>query len=327
MEAKSCIYNMAKIQETETEWLWYPYIPYGKVTIIQGDPGEGKTTLALNIAAALTKGENVTGGKTDPITGQELYPVPVLFQTAEDGLADTIKPRLVAAGADCGYISGVDESVYPLTITDGRLDEALRLTNARLIILDPLQAYLGADVDMHRANEIRPVMSYLSNMAEQFGCAIILIGHMNKNTGAKAAYRGLGSIDLTAAARSVLLVARDKRDTDRRIVMHIKSSLAREGKPVAFRLGDNNSFTYEGECEADPDSILLGMGSPQPKQTELSRQLLMAELGSGEAKSVKSLIAKAAEIGVTYDIMKKIKDELHIISERHGNTWFWKWEQ
>ena len=134
-------------------------------------------------------------------------------------------------------------------------------------------------------------------------------------------------IDLTAAARSVLLVARDKRDTDRRIVMHIKSSLAREGKPVAFRLGDNNSFTYEGECEADPDSILLGMGSPQPKQTELSRQLLMAELGSGEAKSVKSLIAKAAEIGVTYDIMKKIKDELHIISERHGNTWFWKWEQ
>ncbi|WP_164170423.1 AAA family ATPase, partial [Ruminococcus flavefaciens] len=174
MEAKSCIYNMAKIQETETEWLWYPYIPYGKVTIIQGDPGEGKTTLALNIAAALTKGENVTGGKTDPLTGQELYPVPVLFQTAEDGLADTIKPRLVAAGADCGYISGVDESVYPLTITDGRLDEALRLTNARLIILAPLQAYLGADVDMHRANEIRPVMSYLSNMAEQFGCAIIL---------------------------------------------------------------------------------------------------------------------------------------------------------
>lgn len=325
MEAKSCIYNMAKIQETETEWLWYPYIPYGKVTIIQGDPGEGKTTLALNIAAALTKGENVTGGKTDPLTGQELYPVPVLFQTAEDGLADTIKPRLVAAGADCGYISGVDESVYPLTITDGRLDEALRLTNARLIILDPLQAYLGADVDMHRANEIRPVMSYLSNMAEQFGCAIILIGHMNKNTGAKAAYRGLGSIDLTAAARSVLLVARDKRDTDRRIVMHIKSSLAREGKPVAFRLGDNNSFTYEGECEADPDSILLGAAPvPQQTQTDLAKQFLMAELGSGEPKAVKEITLKAENMGITYSLLCAVKKGLNLESFKKEKLWYWK---
>ena len=113
------IYNMAKIEATETEWLWYPYIPYGKVTIIQGDPGEGKTTLALNIAAALTRGKTVTGDTVDPVSGKELFPVPVLFQTAEDGLADTVKPRLVAADADCGYISGVDESHYPLTITDG----------------------------------------------------------------------------------------------------------------------------------------------------------------------------------------------------------------
>lgn len=317
---------MAKIQETKTEWLWYPYIPYGKVTIIQGDPGEGKTTLALNIAAALTRGRTVTGETKDPLTGEELYPHPVLFQTAEDGLGDTVKPRLLAADADCGYISGVDESVYPLSITDGRLDEALRLTNARLVILDPLQAYLGAGVDMHRANEIRPVMSYLSNLAEQFGCAVILIGHMNKNMGAKAAYRGLGSIDLTAAARSVLLVARDKKDEDRRIVMQIKSSLAREGKPVAFRLGDDNKFTYEGECEASAENMLMGLGTPdiQPKQTDLARQFLMSELGGGEAKPVKLLTEKAANIGVSYSIMKKIKEELNIKSEKQNSIWFWK---
>ena len=99
MEEKIGLYNMAKIQETKTEWLWYPYIPYGKVTIIQGDPGEGKTTLALNIAAALTRGRTVTGETKDPITGEELYPCPVLFQTAEDGLGDTVKPRLLAADA------------------------------------------------------------------------------------------------------------------------------------------------------------------------------------------------------------------------------------
>lgn len=318
------IYNMAKIEATETEWLWYPYIPYGKVTIIQGDPGEGKTTLALNIAAALTRGMTVTGDTVDPVSGRELFPVPVLFQTAEDGLADTVKPRLVAANADCGYISGVDESVYPLTITDGRLEEALRLTNARLVILDPLQAYLGSDVDMHRANEIRPVMSYLANMAEQFGCAIVLIGHMNKNMGAKAAYRGLGSIDLTAAARSVLLVARDKSDPDRRIVMQIKSSLAREGKPVAFRLGENNAFTFEGECEADPENILLGLGTSQPKQSDLARDFLRAELESGEMKAVQVLVDKAEKMGIGYETLRKAKQALNLKTSKIDNIWFWQ---
>lgn len=318
------IYNMAKIEATETEWLWYPYIPYGKVTIIQGDPGEGKTTLALNIAAALTRGKTVTGDTVDPVSGKELFPVPVLFQTAEDGLADTVKPRLVAADADCGYISGVDESHYPLTITDGRLEEALRLTNARLVILDPLQAYLGSDVDMHRANEIRPVMSYLANMAEQFGCAIVLIGHMNKNMGAKAAYRGLGSIDLTAAARSVLLVARDKSDPDRRIVMQIKSSLAREGKPVAFRLGENNAFTFEGECEADPENVLLGLGTSQPKQSDLARDFLRAELESGEMKAVQVLLDKAEKKGLSIDSLRIAKKELNVRSIKHEKIWFWQ---
>ncbi|WP_295081488.1 AAA family ATPase [Ruminococcus sp.] len=317
------MYNMAKIKETKTEWLWYPYIPYGKVTIIQGDPGEGKTTLALNIAAALTRGRTVTGETKDPLTGEELYPQPVIFQTAEDGLADTVKPRLLAADADCGYISGVDESLSPLTITDGRLDEVLRLTGARLVILDPLQAYLGAEVDMHRANEVRPVMSYLSNLAEQFGTAVVLIGHMNKNMGAKAAYRGLGSIDLTVAARSVLLVARDRHDEDRRIVMQIKNSLAREGKPVAFRLGENNEFTFEGECEADPENILMGLAAPQPRQTDLARQFLMSELGSGEAKPVKLLTEKAKEIGLSMDSLKAAKKELDIRSFKNTMSWYW----
>ena len=317
------LYNMAKIEATETEWLWYPYIPYGKITIIQGDPGEGKTTLALNIAAALTDGRTITGERKDTLTGNELYPNGVILQTAEDGLSDTIKPRLITAGADCGYINGVDETEYPLTITDGRLDEALRLTNARLIILDPLQAYLG-DVDMHRANEIRPVMAYLSNMAEQFGCAVILIGHMNKNMGAKAAYRGLGSIDLTAAARSVLLVARDKNDPDRRIVMQIKNSLAREGKPVAFRLGENNSFTFEGECEADPDRMLMGIAPELTRQSELARQFLMSELGSGEAKPVQALSARAEDIGVSYDSLRKIKRTLPIKAFKKDQMWYWQ---
>lgn len=318
------MYNMAKIETTQTEWLWYPYIPYGKVTIIQGDPGEGKTTLALNVAAALTSGRTITGETTHPVTGKELVPEAVIFQTAEDGLGDTIKPRLVAANADCGRIFGVDESRCPLSITDERLEEVIKLTGARLVILDPLQAYLGAGVDMHRANEIRPVMSYLANLAEQYGAAIVLIGHMNKNVGVKASYRGLGSIDLTAAARSVLLVARDKQDESRRIVMQIKSSLAKEGKPVAFRLGENNSFTYEGECEADADKVLMGLPPSQPSQTELAKRFLMTELQSGQALPTKALIDKAAELGIPYRTLGRAKTELNITTKKVGDTWYWQ---
>lgn len=321
------MYNMAKIETIETEWLWYPYIPYGKVTIIQGDPGEGKTTLALNIAAALTDGRTITGERTDPTTGKELFPECVIFQTAEDGLGDTVKPRLVAANADCGRICGVDESRVPLTITDERLEAAIKLTGARLVILDPIQAYLGAGVDMHRANEIRPVMSYLANLAERYGAAVVLIGHMNKNVGVKASYRGLGSIDLTAAARSVLLVARDKHDQSRRIVMQIKSSLAKEGKPVAFRLGENNSFTYEGECEADPEKMLMGLSPSQPSQTELAKRFLMAELGNGQPQYAKDLADKAAELGIHYRTICRARIELGVILKKERGMSFWELPQ
>ena len=130
----------------------------------------------------------------------------VIFQTAEDGLADTIKPRLENAGADCSKIFVIDEAEHALTLDDARLKAAILETKAKLVIIDPIQAYLGADKDMHRANEIRPIMSKLSRIAEETGAAIIVIGHLNKAHSGKSIYRGLGSIDIAAAARSILTV-------------------------------------------------------------------------------------------------------------------------
>ena len=192
---------LSQVQETETVWLWEPYIALGKVTIMQGDPGEGKSTIALHLAAAVTRG--VSMENRNILVSNPDY---VVYQNAEDGLADTIKPRLLRANADCENVFCLNDSKYPLEVGDGRIKMILEKLHPKLLILDPLQAYLGADVDMHRANEIRPIMTELSELAEQYHCAILLIGHMNKMQKGKSIYRGLGSIDLTAAARSVLLV-------------------------------------------------------------------------------------------------------------------------
>ena len=176
------IINMQDVEATEVKWLWYPYIPYGKITIIQGDPGEGKTTLVLNLAALLTRGEKL------PECKEASDPINVLYQSAEDGLSDTIKPRLTAANADASRVMVIDETNIELSMTDHHLEAAIRQTGAKLVILDPLQAYLGAKVDMHRANEVRPVFKHLATVAEKYGCAIVLIAHMNKSAGMKAAY-------------------------------------------------------------------------------------------------------------------------------------------
>ena len=195
--------RMNEVEAIEINWLWYPYIPYGKLTVIQGDPGDGKTTVVLAIAAALTTGAALPGSK------ETTEPMSVIFQTAEDGLGDTVKPRLVQSGADCGRVIVIDESEKELSLSDIRIEQAIIQTSAKLFIIDPLQAYLGADVDMHRANQIRPVLKRIGAIAEQTGCAVVVIGHLNKGM-SKSQYRGLGSIDIQAAARSVLTVGRVK---------------------------------------------------------------------------------------------------------------------
>lgn len=251
--------SMSEIQTEEVKWLWHPYIPLGKVTIVQGDPGEGKTTLILAVIAALTKGEAL------PESDKALEPMNVIYQTAEDGLAETIKPRLVAAEADCSRVLVIDERKQELTLCDERLEQAILETGAKLIVIDPMQAYLGGEVDMHRANEVRPVLKRVASMAERTGCAVILIGHMNKAQGLKANYRGLGSIDFRAAARSVLLVGRLKDAPNIRVMAQDKNSLAPEGAFIAFELDAERGFQWKGYCDSTVDDVLSGVGKCRPR--------------------------------------------------------------
>ena len=142
--------RMADVELTSVDWLWFPYIPFGKLTIIQGNPGEGKTYFAMRLAAACTNRKPLPGMET-------LEPFNIIYQTAEDGLGDTVKPRLIEADADLERVLVIDDRDTPLTLADERIARAIRENSARLVIIDPVQAFLGADVDMNRANEVRPI--------------------------------------------------------------------------------------------------------------------------------------------------------------------------
>ena len=308
--------KMSEIQSKEVAWLWYPFIPYGKLTIIQGDPGDGKTTLVLNIAAKLSKGEGLDSDMklTEPLA--------VIYQSAEDGLADTVKPRLEAAGADCENISVIDESKKSLSMIDERLEEAIIKTKAKLLILDPIQAYLGGNMDMNRANEARDMTKKLAALAEKYQCAIVLVGHMNKAAGNKAAYRGMGSIDFFAVARSVLLVGRVEGEENIRAVVQIKNNLAGFGHPKAFQLSEDGFF-WLGDYEITADEVLGGI-APKANKLEQAKRLLRKLAETNDAIQSNEIVNLAEEQNISRRTLENAKKELGIRAKRINNSWYWE---
>lgn len=315
--------HMEDVVSKEVEWLWYPYIPYGKITIIEGDPGEGKTTLVLKLAAALSRGLPL------PCDDDKEYePIHIIYQTAEDGIEDTIKPRLEKAGADCSMIRVIDETDKELSMTDDRLEQAIIETKARLIILDPIQAYIGATVDMHRANEIRPVLKHLGIIAEKHNCAIILIGHMNKASGSKSTYRGLGSIDIQATARSVLLVARLRDKPNIRIMAHDKSSLAPAGDAIGFEMTEDNGMVCIGPYDITIDELLSGNEGREKKKLDIAENFIKEYFGSNKVIPSNEIMMEAAKRSIKRNTLLSAKKKLGITSDKEkaeDGTIYWTW--
>ena len=315
--------HMEDVVSKEVEWLWYPYIPYGKITIIEGDPGEGKTTLVLKLAAALSRGLPL------PCDDDKEYePIHIIYQTAEDGIEDTIKPRLEKAGADCSMIRVIDETDKELSMTDDRLEQAIIETKARLIILDPIQAYIGATVDMHRANEIRPVLNHLGIIAEKHNCAIILIGHMNKASGSKSTYRGLGSIDIQATARSVLLVARLRDKPNIRIMAHDKSSLAPAGDAIGFEMTEDNGMVCIGPYDITIDELLSGNEGRGKKKLDIAENFIKEYFGSNKVIPSNEIMMEAAKRSIKRNTLLSAKKKLGITSDKEkaeDGTIYWTW--
>ena len=288
------VMKMSEVEETVVQWLWYPFIPFGKVTLIQGNPGKGKTWLAMAIAAYCTNGKELPNALP-------IEPFNVLYQTAEDGIADTIKPRLAKCGADMTRVRFINEEEKQLSMTDDRIEKAIRQNNVRLMIMDPIQAYLGANVDMNRANEIRPLFRHLSTIAERTGCAIVLIGHLNKSSGSQSDYRSLGSIDIAAAVRSILFVEKveKEKEQDIRVVYQQKDSLAKKENPVAFSLGEEG-LKWLGEYDISIEDLLMGKaGTKKETKLEKAQKLILELLTKRKVMCLEELEAELLAYGIS----------------------------
>ena len=297
------IIRMSDVELTPVEWLWKPYLPFGKLSVLQGNPGEGKTYFAMHLAAACTNGKLLPNM-------ERLEPFNVIYQTAEDGLGDTVKPRLIEAGADLDRVLVIDDSDVQLTLSDERIEKAIIENNAKLVIIDPIQAYLGADVDMNRANEVRPIFMRLGQVAQRTGCAILLIGHLNKAAGMQSLQRGLGSIDIAAAVRSVMFIGKLKHDPTMRILTHEKSSLAPPGASLAFSLGDEGGFRWVGEYDITADEMLSGIEPQRETKTQQAKDLICTLLAGGKQVFSEDIDKAALERGIPGRTVRDAKREL-----------------
>jgi putative DNA primase/helicase len=239
--------RVADVATEEVEWLWRPYIPSGRVTILEGDPGTGKSFLTTAITASITTERQLPDAITDA-------PGSVLILSAEDDIGDTIRPRLEKAEADLFRVRVVRD---PLTLDDEgltRLESEMVLSNPRLVIIDPIMAYVGSGTDVYRPNEVRSFMSKLSSLASRTGTAVLVIRHLTKSKASKAIYNGLGSIDFVAASRSVLFLGEHPDDKSLRVLFQIKNNYAEMGRPQEAQLNDGG-FRWTKPSDLDISQV------------------------------------------------------------------------
>lgn len=322
--------RLSTVQAAEVEWLWPGRIPRGMLTLIDGDPGLGKSTLTMDLAARVSRGMAMP----DDAGGGE--PAGVVILNAEDDLARVIRPRLDAAGADVDRILALE------TIPDGKIDRppqlpadipviaaAIRQMAAALVIIDPLMAYLASDVNSHRDQDVRLALHPLAKMAEESGAAVLINRHLNKGTGGSAVYRGGGSIGIIGAARSALLVARDPDNPDKRVLASVKSNVAKLAPSLSFDLSPYQGglrIGWMGESSHDAESLLAApMDGEDRSAVQEAIEVLRTILGEGPLPA-KTVMQEAKKAGIKDRTLLRAKGKLGIKSlQSHGFGSTWKW--
>lgn len=304
------------VRSKNVQWLWYPYIAIGKITLLQGDPGDGKSTMMMNLIAELS-----TGGVTPD--GRAIgRPQRVIYQCSEDGVADTIKPRLEKSGADCRNIGFINEEIYSgLTLNDERIRQAIIEFRPRLVVIDPIQAYICSGSDLQLAGRARKLMQRLALWASVYDCAVVLIGHLNKNETSKDLYRSLGSIDVIAAARSVLQVERDAIDTDVRIVHQIKNSLAPSGGDFKFEIRPQTGFAW---LEFEETTSQIVREEPPVFETKMEKATyLIKKYLSVQDMAAKEIYVRLSDEGISHRTAEDTKKVIGVRCYRKMRQWYW----
>jgi hypothetical protein len=312
---------MSDIPPEEVHWLWRPWIPRKKLTLVEGDPGLGKSHLALQLATAVSLGYGLPGMlKTAPAN--------TLLLTAEDGLGDTVRPRLDAMGADLARIFPLSGTLVFDATGLVHLEQAIQQTSAHLVVVDPLVAYLGATVDLHRANETRAISKQLAAIAERQDCAIVLVRHLTKSGKDHAIYRGLGSIDLTASCRSAMLVGSDPNDTTRAALIHIKSNLAAKAVSLGFTIADGR-FKWTGPTTLTAADVL---GAERGGQSAVQEavEFVRSQLADGPVPA-KTVREHAHAAGIAEKTLRRAGKSIGIVAEqvhekgrKGAASWTWR---
>ncbi len=339
VEPAATVQTLADVPAERVAWLWPARLPLGKLIVLDGDPSTGKSTLTLDLAARVSTGTRWPDG-TPGTT-----PAGVLLLSAEDGLADTIVPRLTAAGADLRRVHALTD--VPSVDEDGEvrrvppslprdvpvIEKVVTEKKIKLVIVDVLMAYLTGKVDSHRDQDVRGVLHQLAAMAEHTGCTIILVRHLNKAGGSNALYRGGGSIGIVGAARAAYLVARDPEDADRRIFAVTKSNLSVEPPSLAYRLVDDPTngcarIQWEDSPVEHTAASLLAAVSDDDTRTERDEAAdwLIDYLTANGGQAPRTDVLKGARAaGYSEATLKRAKDRAGVghVSEGFPRQTLW----
>jgi len=315
--AASPLKRLSDVVPEEIEWLWYPRIPYGHITMLEGDPGEGKSFLTQALATATTLGH----GLPTLLERETLPPGNALFFSAEDHLPSIVQPRLSAMGADLDRVFFWDDLLQlddeGLTVIRSTAIE----TAARLIIIDPIVAYLPSDLDMHKANEVRGVLKKLAVIAEELHLAIVLVRHLSKGSASKALYRGQGSIDFTAASRSALMAGHDPDDPDAHALAQVKTNLGPTADPVGYSI-ENGVFRWLDATTVTVGQMLKSEGTGTAKdeaRTFLKELLRMGPMSATEVKS------EGEGAGISAITLRRAQESLKIKPYKDNFKGGWMW--
>jgi hypothetical protein len=319
---------LSQITSAPVRWLWERYLPRGKLAILDGDPGVGKSLLALDLAARLSRGGYLPDG-----TAAADRPHVTLILSGEDGAEDTLRPRAEATGGDLDRVLVVASTDGPLPRFPAdvpALEESIRAHRADLVVIDPVMAFLPPEVAANSDQCVRGALNVLAELAERTDCTILLVRHLRKKEGGKAIHRGLASVGIIGSVRAGLMAAPHPADPELRVLAVTKTNLARKPPALGFRLvGDDAgraAVAWEGPLDVPADA--LGLPVPVPLfPRDRAADWLHRELARGPRK-VTELLAAAAEAGIPDRTLERAKAELRVkaqfVHSRGGErAWYW----